>query len=185
VTKTTRQVYEAVSRHHPYARFHADARALVIAPGSVPIDGRGVVGVLSAGTADVPVAEEAAVTLEVMGNKVMRSYDVGVAGIHRLLAERAKPRGRPLPGGGGRDGGGPAECRGGTGASAGRRRPDSTGYGANFAGVTALCAMLSSCASGVSVVNIDNGFGAGYVASSSTPVARPVAAGGDDHGRRA
>lgn len=126
---------------------------------------RGLVAVLSAGTADIPVAEEAAVTLEAMGNKVVRLYDVGVAGIHRLMENRAVLCGaRVIVVVAGMEGA-LASIVGGLVAVPVIAVPTSCGYGANFSGLAALLTMLNSCSPGIGVVNIDNGFGAGYLAS--------------------
>ena len=122
--------------------------------------------VAAAGTSDIPVAEEAAVTAEVMGNDVDRLYDVGVAGLHRLLAERERlDRARVIVAVAGMEGA-LASVIGGLVAVPVVAVPTSVGYGASFGGMTALLAMLNSCATGVSVVNIDNGFGAASVASA-------------------
>jgi NCAIR mutase (PurE)-related protein len=127
--------------------------------------GKGVVAVVSAGTSDIPVAEEAVVTAEVMGNEVERLYDVGVAGIHRLLANRGTlTRARVVIVCAGMEGALPSVVGGLVGVPV-IAVPTSIGYGAAFKGVAALLGMMNSCASNVSVVNIDNGFGAGYVAS--------------------
>ena len=128
-------------------------------------DGDGLVVVAAAGTSDLPVAEEAAITAEFLGNEVARLYDVGVAGIHRLLAcEDVLSRAQVVIAVAGMEGALPSVI-GGLVSCPVIAVPTSVGYGASFGGVTALLAMLNSCASGVSVVNIDNGFGAGYQAS--------------------
>jgi NCAIR mutase (PurE)-related protein len=128
-------------------------------------DGAGKIVVATGGTSDIPVAEEAALTAEVLGNEVVRLYDVGVAGIHRLLAHREEiMSAKVIVAIAGMEGalasviGGLADCPV-------IAVPTSVGYGASFGGISALLSMLNSCASGVSVVNIDNGFGAGYQAS--------------------
>jgi pyridinium-3,5-biscarboxylic acid mononucleotide synthase len=127
--------------------------------------GKGVIAVVSAGTSDVPVAEEAVATAEVMGNEVEHFYDVGVAGIHRLLANReALTKARVVIVCAGMEGALPSVVGGLVGVPV-IAVPTSIGYGASFKGIAALLGMLNSCASNVSVVNIDNGFGAGYVAS--------------------
>lgn len=126
----------------------------------------GSVVVVSAGTSDMPVAEEAALTAETLGSRVTRIYDAGVAGLHRLLAHVDEIAGaRAVVAVAGMEGA-LASVVGGLTASPVVAVPTSVGYGANFGGVAALLAMLNSCASGVSVVNIDNGFGAGYLADS-------------------
>jgi len=125
----------------------------------------GTIGVICAGTSDLPVAEEAAVTAEIMGNRVERIYDVGVAGLHRLLAKSENlRRANVLVVVAGMEGALPSVVAGLV-ARPVIAVPTSVGYGASFGGMAALLAMLNSCASGVTVVNIDNGFGAGYAAS--------------------
>jgi pyridinium-3,5-biscarboxylic acid mononucleotide synthase len=127
--------------------------------------GKGVIAVVSAGTSDIPVAEEAVVTAELMGNHVQHIYDVGVAGIHRLLAHReALAKARVIIVCAGMEGALPSVVGGLVGVPV-VAVPTSVGYGAAFEGLAALLGMMNSCASNVSVVNIDNGFGAGYVAS--------------------
>ena len=127
--------------------------------------GKGMVAIVSAGTSDIPVAEEALITAEVMGNEVEHFYDVGVAGIHRLLAHsRQLMRARVVVVCAGMEGALPSVV-GGLLRVPVIAVPTSVGYGASFQGLAALLGMLNSCASNVSVVNIDNGFGAGYVAS--------------------
>ncbi|MGA2354083.1 MAG: nickel pincer cofactor biosynthesis protein LarB [Terriglobales bacterium] len=127
--------------------------------------GKGVIAVVSAGTSDIPVAEEAVVTAELMGNNVQHIYDVGVAGIHRLLAHReALAKARVIVVCAGMEGALPSVVGGLVGVPV-IAVPTSIGYGAAFEGLAALLGMMNSCASNVSVVNIDNGFGASYVAS--------------------
>ena len=127
--------------------------------------GAGVIAVISAGTSDIPVAEEAAVTATAMGNRVARVYDVGVAGIHRLFGARAEfEAARVIIVVAGMEGALPSVV-GGLVSVPVIAVPTSIGYGASFNGLAALLGMLNSCASNVAVVNIDNGFGAGYVAS--------------------
>jgi pyridinium-3,5-biscarboxylic acid mononucleotide synthase len=129
------------------------------------LHGKGVIVVVSAGTSDIPVAEEALVTAELMGNNVQHIYDVGVAGIHRLLAHRgALAKARVIVVCAGMEGALPSVVGGLVGVPV-IAVPTSVGYGAAFEGLAALLGMMNSCASNVSVVNIDNGFGAGYVAS--------------------
>jgi hypothetical protein len=165
VTRTTREVYNAVAARVTEARFHALARTITLPLGDLP-PGRGTIVVAAAGTADLPVAEEAAISAELMGNVVDRVYDVGVAGLHRLLAEHARlTSARVIIAVAGMEGALPSVI-GGLVACPVVAVPTSVGYGASFGGLTALMAMLNSCASGVSVVNIDNGFGAAAVASS-------------------
>ena len=127
--------------------------------------GTGEIGIVTAGTSDIPVAEEAALTAEAMGNRVTRIWDAGVAGIHRLLAERERLRAfRVVVVAAGMEGALPSVVGGLVGVPV-VAVPTSIGYGASFGGVAALLGMLNSCASNVTVVNIDNGFGAGFVAS--------------------
>jgi NCAIR mutase (PurE)-related protein len=131
----------------------------------VKISGKGTILVITAGTTDIPVAEEAALTARLMGNSVETLFDVGVAGIHRLLSERKKlESARVLIVAAGMEGALPSVV-GGLVDRPVIAVPTSVGYGTSFGGVTALLAMLNSCTSGVAVVNIDNGFGAGYFAS--------------------
>ena len=140
------------------------ARAIMLQRDSKPY-GRGVIAVVSAGTSDIPVAEEAVVTAEFMGNRVRHLYDVGVAGIHRLLAHRrVLAEARVIIVCAGMEGALPSVVGGLVGVPV-IAVPTSIGYGASFGGLAALLGMLNSCASNVSVVNIDNGFGAAYVAS--------------------
>ena len=164
VTRTDTPAYEAVARVVPDATFHEQAR---IIERRVPGDpGRGVILVAAAGTSDIPVAEEAAVSAEVMGNTVDRLYDVGVAGLHRLLAERSRlDAARVVIVVAGMEGALPSVI-GGLVRVPVVAVPTSIGYGTSFGGLTALLAMLNSCATGISVVNIDNGFGAATVASA-------------------
>ena len=144
--------------------YHPMGRIGVV--GNIPVpDGDGSIVVATGGTSDMPVAEEAAITAEVMGNRVVRLYDVGVAGLHRLLAHAEEiMQARVVIAIAGMEGalasviGGLADCPV-------IAVPTSVGYGASFGGLSALLSMLTACASGVSVVNIDNGFGAGYLAS--------------------
>jgi NCAIR mutase (PurE)-related protein len=165
VTRTDRQAFEAVAARVTTAKFHEVARTITLALGELP-PGRGTIAVAAAGTADLPVAEEAAVSAELMGNVVERLYDVGVAGIHRLLAEHARlASARVIIAVAGMEGALPSVI-GGLVSVPVIAVPTSVGYGASFGGLTALMAMLNSCASGVSVVNIDNGFGAAAVASA-------------------
>lgn len=164
VTRTTPDAFAAVSELVPDVRFHEEAR---IIERRVDLErGKGVVLVAAAGTSDLPVAEEAAISAEVMGNDVDRLYDVGVAGLHRLLAEHHRVVGaRVVIAVAGMEGA-LASVIGGLVKVPVIAVPTSVGYGASFGGVAALLAMLNSCASGVSVVNIDNGFGAAAIASS-------------------
>ena len=165
VTRTGAAAFDAVRERVPDAVFHADARVISRARGGEPAGG-GTVLVVSGGTADQRVAEEAAVTAAVMGNRVEKLYDVGVAGLHRLLAARARlEQARVIVVVAGMEGA-LASVVGGLVAAPVIAVPTSVGYGAGAGGVAALLSMLSSCASGVAVVNIDNGFGAGAMASA-------------------
>jgi len=167
VTRTTREAYAAVRAVVADAEYREEARAIVARRGDI-VPGIGTVLVVCAGTSDLPVAEEAVVTLEVMGNTVERLYDVGVAGLHRLLSEHDRLRAaRVLIVVAGMEGALPSVVAGLVKAPV-VAVPTSVGYGASFGGVAALLSMLNSCANGVSVVNIDNGFGAACVASSIT-----------------
>ena len=163
-TRATKEQFAAVKRIVRSAKYEAVARAIVLRRDKT-IYGKGVVAVVSAGTSDIPVAEEAVVTAELMGNQVERIYDVGVAGIHRLLAQQKVLRqARVVIVCAGMEGALPSVVGGLIGAPV-IAVPTSVGYGAAFEGLAALLGMMNSCASNVSVVNIDNGFGAGYVAS--------------------
>lgn len=164
VTRATEAAYEAVRAVVPDATYHADAAMIVYRQADV-VPGKGTILVAAAGTSDLPVAEEAARTAELMGNNVERLYDVGVAGIHRLLGERQRlTAARVIIVVAGMEGALPSVVSGLVGVPV-IAVPTSVGYGASFGGLAALLAMLNSCASGVSVVNIDNGFGAATIAS--------------------
>ena len=164
VTRTGEETYRAVLAEIPDAKFHSEAR---IVERRVPVErGKGIVLVAAAGTSDLPVAEEAAVSAEVMGNDVDRLYDVGVAGLHRLLAERERIMAAQVIIAVAGMEGALASVIGGLVKVPVVAVPTSVGYGASFGGITALLAMLNSCATGVAVVNIDNGFGAAAIASS-------------------
>lgn len=163
-TRATAEHFRAVKKAIRKAEYHELARAIVLKQDPTRY-GKGAVVVVSAGTSDVPVAEEALVTADVMGNEVAHLYDVGVAGIHRLLANKAVlERARVVIVCAGMEGALPSVVGGLIGVPV-IAVPTSVGYGAAFKGLAALLGMLNSCASNVSVVNIDNGFGAGYVAS--------------------
>jgi len=165
VTRTDAAAHAAVAERIPDARFHAVARTITRRLDAPPT-GRGTILVLAAGTADQAAAEEAAVCAETMGNRVDRLFDVGVAGLHRLLAEHARLLGaRVVIVAAGMEGALPSVVAGLVDVPV-IAVPTSIGYGASFGGLAALLAMLNSCASGVSVVNIDNGFGAAAIASS-------------------
>ena len=163
VTRADAAAWQAVQARLPEARYHEVARAITVAR-DVP-RGRGTIALASAGTSDLAVAEEAAVTAELMGNDVDRLYDVGVAGIHRVLRERARlEAARVIIVVAGMEGALPSVVAGMVHVPV-IAVPTSVGYGASFGGLAALLGMLNSCANGVSVVNIDNGFGAGCIAS--------------------
>lgn len=164
-TRAEPGVYEAVRKVFPEAEYHREARAVVIRSRDEAPPLLGCVGVVSAGTADLPVAEEAALTAELMGSRIERIFDVGVAGIHRLLDNWEKlNRARVLVVVAGMEGA-LASVVGGLASCPVIAVPTSIGYGANFGGLAPLLTMLNSCATGVAVVNIDNGFGAGYTAA--------------------
>lgn len=163
ITRATPDAFEAVRRAVPEARYNETARVIVSGPEPVEPPRSGVV-VVAAGTSDLPVAEEAAVTAEVMGNGVERLWDVGVAGVHRLL-ERLPllHEARVIVAVAGMEGALPSLV-GGLVSAPVIAVPTSVGYGASFHGLAALLAMLNACSPGIAVVNIDNGFGAGYMA---------------------
>lgn len=164
VTRATKEQFSATRKVVKQAKFDSVARAIVLRRERTRY-GKGLISVVCAGTSDIPVAEEAVVTAELMGNDVERVYDVGVAGIHRLLAHRkAISRARVVIVCAGMEGALPSVVGGLIGVPV-IAVPTSVGYGASFGGIAALLGMMNSCASNVSVVNIDNGFGAGYVAS--------------------
>ena len=163
-TRADEKQFAAVKKKVRAAEYRKLARAIVLQRDPKKY-GKGTIAVVSAGTSDIPVAEEAVVTAELMGNDVEHFYDVGVAGIHRLLANReALMRARVVIVCAGMEGALPSVVGGLVGVPV-IAVPTSVGYGASFKGLAALLGMLNSCASNVSVVNIDNGFGAGYVAS--------------------
>lgn len=163
-TRSNEKQFAAVKKKVRGVEYRELARAIVLKKDAQTY-GKGIVAVVSAGTSDIPVAEEAVVTAEMMGNEVEHFYDVGVAGIHRLLANReALTRARVVIVCAGMEGALPSVVGGLVGVPV-IAVPTSVGYGASFKGMAALLGMLNSCASNVSVVNIDNGFGAGYVAS--------------------
>jgi pyridinium-3,5-biscarboxylic acid mononucleotide synthase len=163
-TRAAPEHFRAVRKLVRKAEYRELARAIVLKQDRA-LYGKGAVLVISAGTSDIPVAEEALVTAEIMGNEVAHLYDVGVAGIHRLLADRELlDKARVIIVCAGMEGALPSVV-GGLARVPVIAVPTSIGYGAAFQGLAALLGMLNSCASNVSVVNIDNGFGAGYVAS--------------------
>lgn len=164
VTRSREEVFRRIRALSSKARFHPESGTIVILQDE-EIRGKGTILVVSAGTADIPVAQEAVVTAQTMGNRVETLYDVGVAGIHRLLASREQLlAARVVIVAAGMEGALPSVV-GGLVSAPVLAVPTSIGYGASFGGVAALLGMLNSCASNVSVVNIDNGYGAGFVAS--------------------
>ena len=169
ITRLEPEAARAVLEAVPDARHHEAARCITVERVAVPRqDG---IAVLCAGTADLPVAEEAAVTAEIIGNDVKRMYDVGVAGLHRLLDQLpALLEARALVVVAGMEGALPSVVAGLVSAPV-IAVPTSVGYGASFQGLAPLLSMLNSCAAGVGVVNIDNGFGAGYLAASINRIA--------------
>jgi NCAIR mutase (PurE)-related protein len=164
ITHADEKIFRQIKKIHGAAKYHTHSKAIAIVRDKT-MHGKGKILVVSAGTADIPVAEEAVVTAEVMGNRVETLFDVGVAGIHRLLSERELlVKSRVIVVVAGMEGALPSVV-GGLVSVPVIAVPTSVGYGASFHGVTALLGMLNSCASNVTVVNIDNGFGAGFVAS--------------------
>jgi len=163
-TRASAETFTAVHKLTPAAEYHESARLIVVRKEEIIPDPDRIILVMTAGTSDIPVAEEAAITSELMGHKVERIFDVGVAGIHRLLAQQEKVQAANVL----------VVCAGMEGALASVvgglvskpviAVPTSVGYGASWNGLAALLGMLNSCAAGVSVVNIDNGFGAGRLA---------------------
>ena len=164
-TRASASHYQSVAQHASDARYHEEPRLLVVDRRENPRS-EGHILVATGGTADIPVAEEAAITAELMGNRVTRLFDVGVAGIHRLLANQDSLRSaNVIIAVAGMEGALPSVIAGMV-SSPVIAVPTSVGYGASFGGVAPLLTMLNSCASGVAVVNIDNGFGAAALASS-------------------
>ncbi|MGC8970723.1 MAG: nickel pincer cofactor biosynthesis protein LarB [bacterium] len=162
-TRANREIYERVIEFLPMARYNELARTIAVVKDK--IDPVGHILVISAGTADLPVAEEAIETADIMGNRVERLYDVGVAGLHRLLGSLDKiNEAKVLIVVAGMEGALPSVVAGLVDKPV-IAVPTSTGYGASFKGLSALLTMLNSCVPGIAVVNIDNGFGAGYLAS--------------------
>lgn len=163
-TRVTKDVAERITSEIPDGTYHELARMVVINRSPIVENNDNYIMVVCAGTADVPVAEEAFVTAETMGSRVERAYDVGVAGIHRLLDQRDRlMKANVVVVVAGMEGA-LASVVGGLVSCPVIAVPTSVGYGASFGGLAALLAMLNSCAAGLSVVNIDNGFGAGYFA---------------------
>ena len=173
VTRVGEEVHARVARHHPRAAYHPTARAIVLRPHGARVKlGRPGVVVLCAGTSDLPVAAEAALTAELMGNAVHCIHDVGVAGLHRMLAHRETLLdANVLVVVAGMEGALPSVVTGLVDCPV-IGVPTSTGYGSGEGGRAALLAMLNSCAGGLTVVNIDNGYGAGYAAGTINLQAR-------------
>ena len=162
-TRANSEIYAAIQKDIPDSQYYEMAKIVVVNPRRVKTVGN--IAIVSAGTADMPVAEEAAITSKILGNHITRIYDVGVAGIHRLLDvcdELFQANVVVVTAG---MEGALASVVGGLVSCPVIGVPTSIGYGASFGGLAALLAMINSCAAGVSVVNIDNGFGAGYQAS--------------------
>ena len=171
-TRASNEVHDAITKSHPNARYHETARTITLRQQDA-VPSAGTIAIVSAGTSDLPVAEEARVTAEIMDQRTNCFYDVGVAGIHRLLAySEALQAANVLVVVAGMEGALPSVV-GGLVDCPVIAVPTSVGYGASFGGLAALLAMLNSCASGVTVVNIDNGFGAGYTASLINRRSRP------------
>jgi hypothetical protein len=164
-TRATREMFEAALAVESRAEFHETARAITLTQNPAVVRGKGTIAVVCAGTSDLPVAEEAVVTARLMGNTVELIADVGVAGIHRLLAQKSGLQSaRVLIVCAGMEGALPTVVGGLVNAPV-LAVPTSVGYGASFGGVAALLGMLNTCSPNVSVVNIDNGFGAACIAS--------------------
>jgi NCAIR mutase (PurE)-related protein len=165
ITRLEEKKAKAIQRFFTKSKYYPRSKVLTYLTHPVKSEGKGTILVITAGTTDIPVAEEAAITAQFMVNPVETLFDVGVAGIHRLLSERERlEAARVLVVVAGMEGALPSVV-GGLVNRPVIAVPTSVGYGTSFGGITALLAMLNSCASGVAVVNIDNGFGAGYMAS--------------------
>jgi hypothetical protein len=161
-TRVQPDTYDSVKKEFPDIRFHPNARLLVLE--REPVSKKGSVAIVSAGTADLPVAEEAAITADVAGSTVSRIYDVGIAGLHRLISHLNQLwQANVIVAVAGMEGALPGVISGMVGRPV-IAVPTSIGYGAHFQGLSALLTMLNTCSPGIGVVNIDNGFGAGYLA---------------------
>ena len=166
VTRVAPEKASVVVNHFPNAVYHQDARMLILKDTDVPISGRGTILIITAGTSDIPIAKEAYLTASAMGNKVASIFDVGVAGLHRLLNYRNLiDEATVIIVVAGMEGALPSVVAGLVDRPV-IAVPTSVGYGVSLGGLTALFGMLNSCSSNVAVVNIDNGFGAGYMASA-------------------
>lgn len=166
VTRIDADKADAVIAVFPNAEYHSDAKMICLTEGSIPETGKGNILIISAGTSDIPVAKEAYLTAKAMGNPVEAIYDVGVAGIHRLFRHKEKiEKAAVLVVVAGMEGALPSVVAGMVERPV-IAVPTSVGYGSSFGGLTALFSMLNSCSSNIAVVNIDNGFGAGYMAST-------------------
>lgn len=164
-TRCRKETFEKIIKIYPNAEYEELSQILKIKNEEIKEQGKGKILIVKGGTSDIPVADEAYFTAEFFGNKVERLYDVGVAGIHRLLSNRnIIEEARVIVAVAGMEGALPSVVGGLVDVPV-IAVPTSVGYGANFDGLAPLLAMLNSCASGISVVNIDNGFGAGYLAS--------------------
>lgn len=165
-TRCNKETFEKISKIYSHAEYDELSRILKIKNEKINVDGKGTILIVTGGTSDISVADEAYHTALFLGNKVERLYDVGVAGIHRLLSKRhIIEKARVIVAVAGMEGALPSVIGGLVDVPV-IAVPTSVGYGANFDGLAALLAMLNSCASGISVVNINNGFGAGYLAST-------------------
>jgi NCAIR mutase (PurE)-related protein len=164
ITKVEKSIYPKIKKKIPQVIYNPQARAIYLKQ-KKPSLGKGKIIIMTAGTSDIPVAEEAFVTADILGNEVEKIYDVGVAGLHRVLGEYEKiKQARVIIVVAGMEGALPSVVAGLTKTPI-IAVPTSVGYGASFKGISALLAMLNSCPGGVAVVNIDNGFGAAYLAS--------------------
>jgi NCAIR mutase (PurE)-related protein len=164
ITRVEPKIYKKIKQQVPEARYNSLARAVSLKQKDPPL-GKGRIAIITAGTSDIPVAEEAAVTCEVLGNEIDKIYDVGVAGLHRLFGEMETIKSaRVIITAAGMEGALPSVIAGITEVPI-IAVPTSVGYGTSFKGLAALLAMLNSCPGGLAVVNIDNGFGAAYIAS--------------------
>jgi len=164
ITRVESKVYKKIRQKIPKIKYNPLAKAIYLKQKDPP-PGKGKIVIITAGTSDIPVAEEAAVTCDILGNDIEKIYDVGVAGLHRLFGEYEKIRtGRVIITAAGMEGALPSVIAGITNVPI-IAVPTSIGYGTSFKGLAALLAMLNSCPGGMAVVNIDNGFGAAYMAS--------------------